>query len=159
MSCSFQLFWKRFLSPYPPISPECDWLLISPYFINLKSNVKVMRMKEMITDLRSSWLSHSVIRFVSTTLRKVRESSMEIGNTDVSVKGWTFSFPIIHLHSRSVLFNNPSYQFHQLFSPSFFFTPIFLYFSLRFSCLCCCCFNLVWVSFPFLLRAQIFFVF
>ena len=40
----------------------------------------------MITDLRSSGLSNNVIRFVSTTLRKVRESSMEIGNTDVSVK-------------------------------------------------------------------------
>ena len=102
-----------------------------------------MRIKEKITNLRSSWLSNNVIRFVSTTLRKVRESSMEIGNTDVSVKDWTFSFPIIHLHSRSVLFNNPSFQFHQLFSPSFFFTPIFWYFSLRFSCLCCCCFNFI----------------
>ena len=35
---------------------KSDWLLISPHSITLKSNIKVMRMKEIITSLRSSRL-------------------------------------------------------------------------------------------------------
>ena len=38
-------------------TPTSDWLLISPYIVILESNVKVMRVKEMIPSLRI-WLSN-----------------------------------------------------------------------------------------------------
>ena len=37
-----------------PLTPKSDWLLLSPHSITLESNVKVMRIKEMIINLRSS---------------------------------------------------------------------------------------------------------
>ena len=45
-----------FLSLYfaSPLKPKSDWLLISPYRITFESNVKVRRVMEMITNLRSS---------------------------------------------------------------------------------------------------------
>ena len=33
-----------------PKTPKSDWRLISPYNIILESNIKVMRIKEMITN-------------------------------------------------------------------------------------------------------------
>ena len=39
---------------FNPLAPESDWFLISPYGSHLESNVKVMRIKEMITNIRSS---------------------------------------------------------------------------------------------------------
>ena len=33
-----------------PKTPKNDWHLISPYNISLESNIKVMRIKEMITN-------------------------------------------------------------------------------------------------------------
>ena len=33
-----------------------DWNLISPYNITSESHIKVMRIKEMITNWKSSWL-------------------------------------------------------------------------------------------------------
>ena len=41
-----------------PLIPKSDWPLISPFRITLKLNVKVMRILEMITNLRSSWFSN-----------------------------------------------------------------------------------------------------
>ena len=36
---------------------KSDWLLISPYSISFESNIKVMRIKEMIINLKSPWSS------------------------------------------------------------------------------------------------------
>ena len=38
-----------------PSTLKRDWLLISPYGITPESKLKVMRIKEMITSLGSSW--------------------------------------------------------------------------------------------------------
>ena len=35
------------------LTPQSDWFLISPYNITLESNVKNVRIKEMITNVRS----------------------------------------------------------------------------------------------------------
>ena len=44
---------------FNPLAPESDWFLISPYGSHLESNVKVMRIKEMITNIRSSlWVKN-----------------------------------------------------------------------------------------------------
>ena len=40
--------------PHNPLTPMSDWHLISPHSITLESNVKVMRIQEMITNLKSS---------------------------------------------------------------------------------------------------------
>ena len=37
------------------LKPLRDWLLISPYSIRIESNIKGMRQKEIITNLRSFW--------------------------------------------------------------------------------------------------------
>ena len=42
-----------FLCKSNPSTPSSDWLLISLYNITLESKVKVMRIKEMIINLRS----------------------------------------------------------------------------------------------------------
>ena len=38
-----------------PLTLESDQLLISPYNVTPESNIKVTRIKEMITNLKSSW--------------------------------------------------------------------------------------------------------
>ena len=38
------------------LTPKSDWHLISPYNITLKSHIKVMRIKEMVTNKKSSGL-------------------------------------------------------------------------------------------------------
>ena len=38
-----------------PLTPKSDQLMISPNNITLESNIKVTRIKEMITNLKSSW--------------------------------------------------------------------------------------------------------
>ena len=62
-----------------PLIPKSDWPLISPFRITLKLNVKVMRILEMITNLRSSWFSNKFSR-------KCWEISVEIMNTKVMVQ-------------------------------------------------------------------------
>ena len=42
------------------LTPEVDWLLVSSYNITLGSNVKVMRLWEMITNLQSSQMSNKL---------------------------------------------------------------------------------------------------
>ena len=42
---------------FNPLAPKIDWFLNSPHSITLESNVKVVRIKEMITSLGRSWLS------------------------------------------------------------------------------------------------------
>ena len=43
-------------SNFNPLIPESDKHLISPYNITPESNIKVMRIKEMTTNWRTSWL-------------------------------------------------------------------------------------------------------
>ena len=43
-----------------PLIPKSDWHLIFPYNITRESNIKVMRMKEMITNKRSSLFSNKL---------------------------------------------------------------------------------------------------
>ena len=38
-----------------PLTPKSDQLMISPNNITLESNIKVTRIKEMITNWKSSW--------------------------------------------------------------------------------------------------------
>ena len=66
-SLSFSLIGRENLCSFST-NQTSDKLLISPYIITLKSNVKVTRRKEMITNLRSSWLSN---KFFSLVLRTV----------------------------------------------------------------------------------------
>ena len=41
---------------FNPLTLKSDQQLISPYNITPESSIKVMRIKEMITNLRSYWL-------------------------------------------------------------------------------------------------------
>ena len=41
---------------FNPLTSSSDWHLISPNHVNPESNKKVRRMKELISDKRSSWL-------------------------------------------------------------------------------------------------------
>ena len=41
-------------SDHDLLTPESYWLLVSPYSLTLESNVKIIRIEEMITNLRSS---------------------------------------------------------------------------------------------------------
>ena len=65
-----------------PLNPKSDYDLISSYNITLELHIKVMRIKEMITNYKSFWL---FLRFSLQHLKKCMESSMEIMNTDVWV--------------------------------------------------------------------------
>ena len=38
-----------------PLTPKSDWHLISPYCITPESNIKVMRIKEMITNKKKAF--------------------------------------------------------------------------------------------------------
>ena len=66
-SLSFSLIGRENLCSFST-NQTSDKLLISPYIITLKSNVKVTRRKETIANLRSSWLSN---KFFSLVLRTV----------------------------------------------------------------------------------------
>ena len=48
-----EVTWSNVINP---LCPECDKHLVSPNSIAPESNLKVMRKKEMIANLRSSWL-------------------------------------------------------------------------------------------------------
>ena len=52
------------------------------YNITIELNVKVMRIKEMITNLRTFWLSN---KFSLSLPQECRENSMENTNTNVTV--------------------------------------------------------------------------
>ena len=61
---------------------QSDWHLISPYDITPESHSKVARIKEMILNKRSSWLSTDS---PCQHLRKCIENIMENMHTDVRV--------------------------------------------------------------------------
>ena len=50
--------------------PSSVWHLISPYSVTLESNVKFMRIKEMITNLRSSLFSKTVLVTIMGNVRR-----------------------------------------------------------------------------------------
>ena len=64
-----------------PLPPKSDWLLISPYNVTFDSNLKFMRIKEMITNLRVSK------NFSWSELMESIENSGENMHTDVTVWG------------------------------------------------------------------------
>ena len=65
-----------------------DWLLISPYSTTLKSNLKVIRITKMITNLWCSWLSY---KFSFSVPNKGIKNTMENVDTDVRVWKVTLS--------------------------------------------------------------------
>lgn len=87
---------------YNPSFHKCDWLLISLYIIALDLNMKIMRIKELIINSRSSWLLNN-FSLVSTK-----------GNVKTKVwRIWIFMLgckriighcfiPHPHLHERSL---------------------------------------------------------
>ena len=56
---------------FNPLILKSDQHLISPYNINPDSNIKIIGIKEMITNLRRSWLLNKF--FLSATLEMYRE--------------------------------------------------------------------------------------
>ena len=53
--------WERAVNVMASFNPsihKSDWLLISPYSITFEPYVKVMRIKKLITNLRSTWSSN-----------------------------------------------------------------------------------------------------
>ena len=48
------------LPSFNPLNPKSDKHLISPYNISPESHVKVMRIKEMITNQRGFWLVNKI---------------------------------------------------------------------------------------------------
>ena len=62
---------------------KCDWLLIAPCSITLESSGNIMRIQEMITSLRSSWIMSN--KFSLLLSHECRNISAENMNTDVRV--------------------------------------------------------------------------
>ena len=63
-----------------PLTPKSDWHLFSPYNINIESHINVMRIKEIITNLRTlDCLTNSPCQHRSI----YTVYSMENMNTDV----------------------------------------------------------------------------
>ena len=52
--------------PLPPMIPKIDQHLISPYNISPESHIKAMRVKEMITHCKNSWLLNKLSILFST---------------------------------------------------------------------------------------------
>ena len=61
---------------------KSDQHLISPYIITPESHIKIMRIKEMITNYRSLWFLN---KFSLSAGKKCTEKSVENMNTDVRV--------------------------------------------------------------------------
>ena len=67
---------------HKPFNPESDWHLISPYNISPESNIKIMRIREMINNQRTlDCETNSPFQ----NLKKCMENSMENMHTDVRV--------------------------------------------------------------------------
>ena len=78
-----------------PLILKSDWLLHLPYITFLESNVTVIRIKEMITNLKSSCLSN---KFSLYFHRKCKEKIVEIRIMKLGCKRWSPS----HLCSAGV---------------------------------------------------------
>ena len=73
---------------FNPSTTMSDWLLISPYSTTLKSNLKVIRITKMITNLWCSWFSY---KFSFSVPNKGIKNTMENVDTDVRVWRVTLS--------------------------------------------------------------------
>ena len=80
-----------------PLTTKSDQHLISPYNITCESYIKVMRIKEMITNLRWSWLLN---KFSLSALKVIYGDSMENMHTDVRVTQ-VESWIRVNLHSNN----------------------------------------------------------
>ena len=76
LSCFFLYFSVN------PLIPKSDQHLISPFSIIPESNIKVMRIKEVIINWKTSWLLN---KFPLLGHRDCIENSMENMHTDVRV--------------------------------------------------------------------------
>ena len=72
-----------------PLIPKSDWLLISHYSFTLESNIKVMRIIEIVTNFRSSRLSNNFS--LSLPLEMWRDQCSEYQYYCLGVKGQTNS--------------------------------------------------------------------
>ena len=70
------------------LTPNGDWFLISPYRITLASNIKVMRIRKMITNLFYIFLMAKQTLLDSST-GKVKRSVRKIRNLFLRRKGVT----------------------------------------------------------------------
>ena len=80
--------------------PSSVWHLISPYSVTLVSNVKFMRIKEMITNLRSSLFSKTVLVTIMGNVRRTgwKVWMLRVGRKRVK-RSQIFGFFIL-LHKR-----------------------------------------------------------
>ena len=68
-----------FLCKSNPSTPSSDWLLIFLYNITLESKVKVMRIKEMIIDLRSEEASDCYTNSLCLCHRNFKDINTNVG--------------------------------------------------------------------------------
>ena len=80
--------WECQASEMNSLTPNGDWLLISPYRITLASNIKVMRIRKMITNLFYIFLMAKQTLLDSST-GKVKRSVRKIRNLFLRRKGVT----------------------------------------------------------------------
>lgn len=66
-----------------PLTLKIDWQFTSLYNVTPKSSITVTWIKEVIINLRSSWLLKQIL--LSSSLEKFLENSMEKMQTDVKV--------------------------------------------------------------------------
>ena len=71
---------------FNPSTTTSDWLLISPYSTTLISNLKVIRITKMITNLWCSWLSYKFSFSVPNTME----------NVDTDVRAWKVTLSKIY---------------------------------------------------------------
>ena len=80
--------WECQASEMNSLTPNGDWFLISPYRITLASNIKVMRIRKMITNLFYIFLMAKQTLLDSST-GKVKRSVRKIRNLFLRRKGVT----------------------------------------------------------------------
>ena len=68
-----------FLCKSNPSTPSSDWLLISLYTITLESKVKVMRIKEMIINLRSEEAPDCYTKSLCLYHRNFKDINTDVG--------------------------------------------------------------------------------
>ena len=68
-----------FLCKSNPSTPSSDWLLISLYNITLESKVKVMRIKEMIINLRSEEAPDCYTKSLCLYHRNFKDINTDVG--------------------------------------------------------------------------------
>ena len=84
-SSSGEVFLYSMLINFPflfksnPSTPSSDWLLISLYNITLESKVKVMRIKEMIINLRSEEVSDCYTKSLCLYHRNFKDINTDVG--------------------------------------------------------------------------------